>query len=114
MFRIVALQLLMVSIAVFGAAWFAGYRFAVSTLWGALACVLPAFVLACTLNWVRHRQPAERVGWFMLGVMIKLGLTLGILVLAPFVYSGLTWGGLMFGLAVGLHAYLLVFLVRTS
>lgn len=76
--------------------------------------MLPSFMLACLLTWVERRQAVERVGWFMLGIMVKLGLTLGILILAPFVYSGLHWGGLMFGLVVGLHAYFLVFLVRNS
>lgn len=86
---------------------------AVSVLYGALAAVLPAAVLARAVMRKAGDARLALVSFFA-WELIKLVLTIVLLAMAPKVVPGLSWPALLAGLIVVLmaHAFVLVWLGR--
>lgn len=73
-----------------------------SVAWGSISVALPATVFAMQLQ-------AERGGAivrFFVGELIKVGMTIVLLVMAPAVISNVSWLALVAGLIVTIHVYL--------
>ena len=109
MFRAVLWQILatVAAAAAAGSAW--GLHGAVSASLGGLVCVLPNFLFALRLARVARRPGASYPANFFLGEFIKIGLTVGLLVLVVKKYADLHWPSLLIGLVLALQASFLAF-----
>ncbi|GAB4350699.1 MAG: hypothetical protein Kow0073_05280 [Immundisolibacter sp.] len=93
-----------------------GFRASVawSVLYGALAAVLPAAVMArgVARPLPRTAHPGVVVVRLLTWEAVKLALTVLLVALAPRVVAGLSWPGLLLGLVVCLKVYWLALLWR--
>lgn len=103
--RIVAWQAVAGSLAA-GLTWLVSGRdvLAGSVLYGALAVVLPASVLARALSRRAGAAGAALAGFFV-WELVKIVLTVALLVAAPRVVPGLSWPAMLAGFVVAMKVY---------
>ncbi|MDR0702222.1 MAG: ATP synthase subunit I [Azoarcus sp.] len=113
MHKAVLLQFGAAFLAAAGAAVFLGARGALSAMCGSFAYALPNGFFAWRLFVANGRGEHVKVAAFVVGELVKLASTAGLLALAAALYGGLHWGALLAGLALALKANLFAFLVKT-
>jgi ATP synthase protein I len=103
--RIVAWQVV-AGILATGLAWLASGRveLAISVLYGALAIVLPAAVLARAMSRSAGVAGAALAGFFV-WELVKVVLTVALLAAAPLLVPRLNWLALLAGLVVAMKVY---------
>lgn len=103
--RIVAWQVVAGSLAA-GLAWLVSGRetLAGSVLYGALAVVLPASVLARAMSRQSGAAGAALAGFFV-WELVKIVLTVAMLVAAPTVVPRLSWPAMLAGFVVAMKVY---------
>ncbi|MDR2031451.1 MAG: ATP synthase subunit I [Azoarcus sp.] len=111
--RAVLLQLGATFLAAAIAAVFLGMRGALSAVCGGLAYALPSGFFAWRLAETALRQGRATVAAFVVGEMVKLVSTAGLLALTAILYGNVHWGAFLAGLALTLKASLFAFLVKT-
>jgi len=79
---------------------------AASAAYGALAVVIPAAMFARGLTGrLATASPSAAVLGFVLWELVKIGLTLAMLMVAPRLISGLSWLAMLAGLVVTIKVY---------
>lgn len=106
MFRAILLQVGAVIIAALAAGLLVGAQGAVSALLGGAVCVLPNLLFAWRLKLVANRPGASFSVNFLLGELVKMAATVGLLIIVAHEYAGLHWPSLLIGLALALQAML--------
>lgn len=106
MFRAILLQVGTVIITALAAGLLAGVRGAVSALLGGAVCVLPNLLFAWRLRLVANRPGASFSVNFLLGELVKMAATVGLLLIVAREYADLHWPSLLIGLALALQAML--------
>ncbi len=99
---------LVVGVVVAGIAWaFTGRsNIAWSAFYGALAVVIPAALFARGLtSKVSSMNPGAAVLGFFLWELVKMGLTVAMLFMAPRLIENLSWPALLVGLIVTMKVY---------
>jgi len=96
-----------VGLLVSGVAWWvSGQVAAVSAAYGALAVIVPAALFARGLtSRVSSLNAGAAVFGFFLWEMVKIGLTVALLVVAPRMVSDLSWPAMLVGLVVTMKVY---------
>lgn len=88
-------------------------RTALSAAYGSLAVALPASVLARGMTSQLSRMNATAgVLAFMLWEMVKIGLSIGMLILAPSLIADLSWPALLVGLILTMKVYFVAAIVK--
>ncbi|NTV09812.1 MAG: ATP synthase subunit I [Zoogloea sp.] len=113
MFKAVFLQFGATILAVLVSALLFGVRGAVSAAWGGAACLLPNLLFALRLHVVSKRQDASYPTAFLVGEIVKIASTVGLLAAVRLVYEDVHWLALFIGLVVTLKANLFAFMVKT-
>jgi ATP synthase protein I len=86
---------------------------ALSTAYGGLCVVIPAAILARGMTSPLSRMNAVSGAFaFMLWEMVKIGLSIGMLVLAPNLIAGLNWPALLVGLILTMKVYFVAAIVK--
>lgn len=113
MFKAVSLQVGATILAVVLAASFSGVRGAVSAALGGAACFLPNLLFAFRLRAASRRSDGSYSTAFLVGELIKLASTVGLLAAVQLVYRDVQWLALFLGLVLALKANLFAFLVKS-
>jgi ATP synthase protein I len=113
MHKAVLLQLGATFLAAGVACVFFGVRGALSAMCGGLAYALPSGFFAWRLLLSTLHGKRATVATFVVGELVKLASTAGLIVLTAVLYRDLHWGALLIGLVLALKANLFAFLVRT-
>jgi ATP synthase protein I len=106
MLRVVAAQILTSLLVAAGAWLIGGYRAAVSSLLGGLACALPNGLFALNLAWLGHMRCSRAVDdgsgrgsayavALLVGEFLKVVLTIGLLVLIARTVRDVVWSALI-------------------
>ncbi len=86
---------------------------ALSAAYGSLAVALPAAVLARGMTSPLSSMSAVAGAMaFMLWEMVKIGLSIGMLVLAPSLIANLSWPALLVGLILTMKVYFVAAIVK--
>ncbi len=86
---------------------------ALSAAYGSLCVGIPAAVLARGMTSPLSRMNAVSGALaFMLWEMVKIGLSIGMLVLAPSLIAGLNWPALLIGLILTMKVYFVAAIVK--
>ncbi len=86
---------------------------ALSAAYGSLAVALPAAVLARGMTSPLSRMSAVAGAMaFMLWEMVKIGLSIGMLMLAPSLIVNLSWPALLVGLILTMKVYFVAAIVK--
>lgn len=104
--RVVAAQILTSLLVAAGAWLIGGYRAAVSSLLGGLACALPNGLFALNLAWLGHMRRSRAVDdgsgrasacavALLVGEFLKVVLTIGLLVLIARTVRDVVWSALI-------------------
>lgn len=109
MFRVIRLQVGVVIITALAAGLLVGARGGVSAALGGAVCVLPNFVFALRLWRVAARPRASFATNFLLGELLKMVATVGLLVVVARGYADVHWPSLLVGLVLALQAMFLAF-----
>lgn len=83
-----------------------------SALYGAACCVLPSAVLARGMTRRTSSNLGAAVAGFMFWEMLKMGLAVALLAMAPRVVHDLSWPALLVGLVVCMKVNWLVLLMQ--
>ena len=90
-----------------------GASSALSAAYGSLAVALPAAVLARGMTSQLSRMNATAgVLAFMLWEMVKIGLSVGMLILAPSLIADLSWPALLVGLILTMKVYFVAAIIK--
>ena len=90
-------------------------RTAWSAAYGSLAVALPAAVLARGMTSQLSRMSATAGALaFMLWEMVKIGLSIGMLILAPSLIADLSWPALLVGLILTIKVYFVAAIVKSK
>ena len=103
--RVVVAQAL-AGVVVAGLAWWLTRQMNVfwSALYGAAAVVVPSSLMARGMtSRLTSLNPGLSAVGFMLWELVKLGLTVVLLALAPKLVPGLSWPALLVALVIGVH-----------
>ena len=109
MFRVILLQAAATLVAMLAGGFLAGMRGGVSATLGGLACLLPNLLFALRLKSVSGRQDATFMANFLLGELVKLAVTVGLLFVIAKGYADLHWPSLLIGLVLATQALFLAF-----
>jgi ATP synthase protein I len=109
MFRAILLQVGVTIITALAAGLWVGTRGAVSAVLGGGVCVIPNLLFAWRLKLVAHRPGSSFAVNFLLGELVKMAVTIGLLVVVARGYSDLHWPSMLIGLALALQAMFLAF-----
>ena len=113
LWRVVLAQCLTGVLVALVAWWVSGRVAAVSAVYGALAVILPAALFARGLtSRVSSLNAGTAVFGFFLWEMVKIGLTVALLVMAPRMVSDLSWPALLVGLVLTMKVYWVALGVR--
>ncbi|HEU0204798.1 MAG TPA: ATP synthase subunit I [Burkholderiaceae bacterium] len=112
MFRIVGLQVLATLVVALIAWPVAGKAAAISALLGGAACFVPNGLFALRLALAARRPQGASIATFFVGEFVKLGTTIGALVLIVWAYPDLVWPALIIAVIVALKSYLFALLLR--
>jgi ATP synthase protein I len=95
-------------------AWIAfDAQIALSAAYGSLVVAIPAAVLARGMTSPLSRMNiATGAMAFMLWEMVKIGLSIGMLMLAPSLIAGLNWPALLIGLILTMKVYFVAAVVK--
>ncbi len=86
---------------------------ALSAAYGSLAVAIPAAVLARGMTSPLSRMNAAAGAFaFMLWEMVKIGLSIGMLILAPSLMANLSWPALLVGLILTMKVYFVAAIVK--
>lgn len=86
---------------------------AISAAYGSLVVAIPAAVLARGMTSPLSRMNAAAGAMaFMLWEMVKIGLSIGMLMLAPSLIAGLNWPALLIGLILTMKVYFVAAIVK--
>lgn len=86
---------------------------ALSAAYGSLAVAIPAAVLARGMTSPLSRMNATAGAMaFMLWEMVKIGLSIGMLALAPSLIANLSWPALLVGLILTMKVYFVAAIVK--
>jgi ATP synthase protein I len=110
----VVLWMWMATVAIGVIAWVAfGSSVALSAAYGSLVVVIPAAVLARGMTSPLSRMNvASGAMAFMLWEMVKIGLSIGMLMLAPSLIADLSWPALLVGLILTMKVYFVAAIIR--
>ena len=113
--RVVAVQVLVGVVATVLAEWFTGQSvIALSVAYGALSVVIPAALFARGVTSpVSSANAGAAVFGFLLWEIVKIGLTLAMLLLAPRVVAQVSWPAMLVGLVLTMKVYWVVLGVRS-
>ena len=105
--RVVAVQVLVGAVATVLAEWFTGQSvIALSVAYGALSVVIPAALFARGVTSpVSSANAGAAVFGFLLWEIVKIGLTLAMLLLAPRVVAQVSWPAMLVGLVLTMKVY---------
>lgn len=106
---------MLVASAVLGLLAFAAFdaATALSTAYGSLCVAIPAAVLARGMTSPLSRMNAAAGALaFMLWEMVKIGLSIGMLILAPSLIANLSWPALLVGLILTMKVYFVAAIVK--
>ena len=109
MFRVILLQAAATLVAMLAGGFLAGMRGGISATLGGLACMLPNLLFALRLKSVSGRQGATFMANFLLGELVKLAVTVGLLFVIAKGYADLHWPSLLIGLVLATQALFLAF-----
>lgn len=113
--RVVALQAAVAAVCAV-VAWFVSgnsMSVALSALYGGAIIALPSALFAGGIRtWLSKLQPGVAVYGFALGELLKIGLTIALLWLAPRVVQPLSWAALLVTVVVTLQVYWIAFVLR--
>lgn len=114
--RVIGWQMLAALGVVLGAWLLSGSKPVVlSTLYGAMAVVVPAALFARGLtSRVASVNPGAAVFGFFLWEMVKIALTVAMLFVAPRLVTDLSWPAMLVGLVVTMKMYWVALLVRPA
>ena len=113
LWRVVLAQCLTGALVAVVAWWVSGRVAAVSAVYGASAVILPAALFARGLtSRVSSLNAGTAVFGFFLWEVVKIGLTVAFLVMAPRMVSDLSWPALLVGLVVTMKVYWVALGVR--
>lgn len=112
MFRVVGLQILATAIVALTAWPFGGGAAAISALLGGAACFVPNGLFALRLATAGRRPQGPSVAAFFVGEFVKMGSTVGLLVLVAWLYRDVVWLALIIAVIAALKSYLIAFLWR--
>lgn len=113
--RVVGVQILVGAVAALLAMWITGRSVvAMSVGYGALAVIIPAalFARGMTSPAASMNEGAAVFG-FLLWEIVKIGLTLAMLLLAPRVVSEVSWPAMLVGLVLTMKVYWVALGVRS-
>jgi ATP synthase protein I len=88
-----------------------GANAALSALLGGAACVVPNALFALRLTWQARRPGGADVATFLIGEVVKLGLTIALLLTIVLQYRDLNWLAFIAGLIAALKSYFVAFLL---
>lgn len=113
--RVVAVQVLVGAVAALLAQWFTGQPVvAQSVAYGALSVVIPAALFARGVTSpVSSANAGAAVFGFLLWEIVKIGLTLAMLLLAPRVVAQVSWPAMLVGLVLTMKVYWVALGVRS-
>ena len=113
--RVVAVQVLVGAVATVLAEWFTGQSvIALSVAYGALSVVIPAALFARGVTSpVSSANAGAAVFGFLLWEIVKIGLTLAMLLLAPRVVAQVSWPAMLVGLVLTMKVYWVALGVRS-
>jgi ATP synthase protein I len=112
MFRVVGLQILATAIVALTAWPLGGGAAAISALLGGAACFVPSGMFAWRLAAAGRRPQGPGVAAFFAGEFVKLGSTVGLLVLIGRFYHDVVWLALIIAVIAALKSYLIAVLWR--
>ncbi len=106
--------MLMAAVAIGLIAWVMfGASIALSAAYGSLVVAIPAAVLARGMTSPLSRMNvASGAMAFMLWEMVKIGLSIGMLMLAPSLVANLSWPALLVGLILTMKVYFVAAIIR--
>ncbi len=106
--------MLMAAVAIGLIAWVMfGASIALSAAYGSLVVAIPAAVLARGMTSPLSRMNvATGAMAFMLWEMVKIGLSIGMLMLAPSLVANLSWPALLVGLILTMKVYFVAAIIR--
>ncbi|MFM7332613.1 MAG: ATP synthase subunit I [Brachymonas sp.] len=110
----VVLWMLMAAVAILMITWIIfDAPTALSAAYGSLVVAIPAAVLARGMTSPLSRMNiASGALAFMLWEMVKIGLSIGMLMLAPSLIAGLNWPALLIGLILTMKVYFVAAIVK--
>lgn len=110
----IVLWMLMAALVIGAIAWMAFDTVtALSAAYGSLAVAIPAAVLARGMTSPLSRMNvAAGALAFMLWEMVKIGLSIGMLILAPSLIADLSWPALLVGLILTMKVYFVAAIVK--
>ncbi len=113
--RVVAVQVLVGAVATVLAQWFTGQSVvALSVAYGALSVVIPAALFARGVTSpVSSANAGAAVFGFLLWEIVKIGLTLAMLLLAPRVVAQVSWPAMLVGLVLTMKVYWVALGIRS-
>jgi ATP synthase protein I len=112
--RVVGVQVVVGVVAALVAGWVTGRQeVAWSCLYGAATVVVPGALMARGMtSRLSSMSPGGSAVSFMLWEMVKIGVSVAMLVLAPKVVQPLVWPALLVGLVLGMKVYWFALLWR--
>jgi ATP synthase protein I len=113
--RVVGVQILVGAVAALLAMWITGRSVvAMSVGYGALAVIIPAALFARGMTSpAASMNVGAAVFGFLLWEIVKIGLTLAMLLLAPRVVSEVSWPAMLVGLVLTMKVYWVALGVRS-
>ena len=113
--RVVGVQILVGAVAALLAMWITGRSVvALSVGYGALAVIIPAALFARGMTSpATSMNVGAAVFGFLLWEIVKIGLTLAMLLLAPRVVSEVSWPAMLVGLVLTMKVYWVALGVRS-
>lgn len=113
--RVVGVQILVGAVAALLAMWITGRSVvAMSVGYGALAVIIPAALFARGMTSpATSMNVGAAVFGFLLWEIVKIGLTLAMLLLAPRVVSEVSWPAMLVGLVLTMKVYWVALGVRS-
>ncbi len=113
--RVVVLQVAVGLLVALLSWFFAAGKLSVvlSALYGAAIIALPSALFALSIQlWLSKLKPGVAVYGFALGELLKIGLTIVLLFIAPRIVQPLSWAAMLIAIVVTLQVYWVALILR--
>lgn len=113
--RVVVLQVAVGLLVALFSWFFAAGKLSVvlSALYGAAIIALPSALFALSIQlWLSKLKPGVAVYGFALGELLKIGLTIVLLFIAPRIVQPLSWAAMLIAIVVTLQVYWVALILR--
>jgi ATP synthase protein I len=113
--RVVVLQVVVGLLVALFSWFFAAGKLSVvlSALYGAAIIALPSALFALSIQlWLSKLKPGVAVYGFALGELLKIGLTIVLLFIAPRIVQPLSWAAMLIAIVVTLQVYWVALILR--